>query len=137
MGKLPDVTPEEQSLAVDELSRVSIDFLSQTTSLWPTSSASSSRTKSGQDQGLVLTLLLTYWAPAQGQGLCCARGWGNHQCILLRPAPLPRTPFPVVKRASLLSCSQSSFWDLRGWIVLKWLCGGCFQAMCVSGPGRV
>lgn len=51
---------------------------------------------------------------------------------LLRPAPLPRTPFPVAKRASLLTCSQSSFWDLRNWIVLKWLCGGCFQAVCVS-----
>lgn len=52
MGELPDVTPEEQSLAVDELSRVSIDFLSQMTWFWPTSSGSSSRsTKSGTDLG--------------------------------------------------------------------------------------
>lgn len=50
MGKLPNVTSAERSLAVDELSRVSIDFLSQMTLLWPTSSGPSSRAhKSGQD----------------------------------------------------------------------------------------
>lgn len=50
MGKLPNVTSAERSLAVDELSRVSIDFLSQMTLLWPASSGSSSRAyKSGQD----------------------------------------------------------------------------------------
>lgn len=43
MGELPDITPKEPSLAVDELSRVSIDFLSQMTTLWLTSSRASIR----------------------------------------------------------------------------------------------
>lgn len=69
MGELPDVTPEEQSLAVDELSGVSIDFLSQMTWLWPTSSGpSSSSTKSGTDHGAGAPPLLTCWYLLKGRG---------------------------------------------------------------------
>lgn len=55
----------------------------------------------GRTLGPALPPLWTCWVPAQGQGLCHAGGWGSYQCILLRPAPLPRTPFPMGKHADL------------------------------------
>lgn len=111
---------------------VSIDFLSQMTWLWPASSGSSSRsTKSGTDMGLAFPPLLTCWVPAQGQGLCHARGWGSYPCILLRPAPCPGHHFLWLNMLTF-GPRQSSFCALRNWILLK----GGSDNVCIKVQGE-